>query len=155
MRPEERVTRDGARQAALGELLERYRIAVGRFPGAGAGSGESGGLDAVLPWTRDGSEDAPTLPVLLDALGPLEPSAVAALALGLVEALEPLHAVGAVRGDLKPLNVLLDMRGVGLRPVDFISALGVDGLLHADFGSALDDPLYLAPEQILNISTGP
>ena len=154
MRPEERATRDGARRAVLGELLERYRIAAG-LPSAGAAARGPGGLGAVLPWAGDGRGAAPTLPVLLDALGPLEPAEVAALALGLVEALEPLHTVGAVRGDLKPLNVMLDGRGVGLRPVDFVSALGADGLLHADFGSALDDPLFLAPEQVLGVAAGP
>ncbi len=88
--------------------------------------------------------------------GPLPPEEAVAMGVGLLSALEALHAAGVVHRDLKPSNVFLTRHGC--RILDF----GLARTLPSGIAEAIDaradltgpdvlvgSPRYMAPEQIL------
>jgi hypothetical protein len=150
MRPEEQEACDEAWRAVLAEVLAEYRLVTGdasfavpRRPAEGAA------------WPGGALVEGPALPAVVGALGPLDPPAVAALAIGVAGALDEIHAVGVVRGDLRPDNVLLGADGPGLRVADFSMADGADGSTLAEAGPDFDEPGFLAPEQALGLPIDP
>jgi len=152
MRPEEQVRRDELWRPVLAQVLDDYRAVTGDVSSARPRQGAD---PAASPWAMSGYVDGPALPEIVGVLGPLPPSAVAALAIGIAGALAELHAVGVVRGDLNPVNVLLIEDGLGLRVAGFGMASAADGSTLAEAGWAFDDPGYLAPEQVLGLPVGP
>jgi hypothetical protein len=154
MRPQGRDACEETWRAQLAQVLADYRAVTGETPpvwqrAAGAAAREAS------PWAAPGYAGGTALDQIVAELGPLPPAAAAALAIAAAAALEQLHAVGVVRGDLGPSAVLLDEQGLGLRPAEFVSAHHPrDGTL-AESGAILDDPAYLAPEQVLGTAVGP
>jgi hypothetical protein len=155
MRPEEQDARDGAWRAQFAEVLGEYRAVTGEAAPARPQRTAPADPQEAAQWAMAGYLDGPTLSEVVGVLGPLPPSVVAALAVGLAEALSEIHAVGVVRGDLQPNNVLLAEDGPRLRVAGFGIAAAADGGAVAEAGWAFDDPGYLAPEQVLGLPSGP
>jgi hypothetical protein len=97
--------------------------------------------------------DAPNLNTLVRRKGPLEPDAVAAIGLQILDALEAAHRVGIVHRDVKPSNVL--MNDEMPRLTDFgIARLGDDPGLTST-GVVMGTPAYIAPEYARGEPVGP
>jgi eukaryotic-like serine/threonine-protein kinase len=95
-------------------------------------------------------------PSLLDAVtasGPLPPSAIRRLGLGLAEALQAIHAAGVVHRDLKPSNVLLAADGP--RVIDFGIARAAESSSLTRTGTIMGSAGFMAPEQIIGGDVGP
>jgi serine/threonine protein kinase/tetratricopeptide (TPR) repeat protein len=94
------------------------------------------------------------------AEGALPPNRAVPIALGILSALEALHARGLVHRDLKPSNVFLTEHGVKLldfglaRPLDAGGPEGGDAELTQP-GMLVGTPRYMAPEQIRSEELGP
>ncbi len=97
-----------------------------------------------LPYLVTRFVDGPSLHDVVDGRGPLRGSELRTLALGLLDALECIHAAGVVHRDLKPGNVLLEDGEP--RVIDF----GIAQLTHdvrlTMTGMVFGTPGYLAPE---------
>ena len=105
------------------------------------------------PWLATLYVPGPSLAEAVRADGPLAASAVRTLAVGLVEALQAIHAVGVVHRDLKPANVLL--AGDGPRVIDFgISMLGGANPI-TRVGEVMGTPSFMSPEQLRGDPAGP
>jgi hypothetical protein len=78
--------------------------------------------------------------------GPLDPSTLHGVALGVAAALAAVHAAGVVHRDLKPANVLLSLSGP--RVIDFGIARALDAAWqHTVTGMMVGTPGWMAPEQ--------
>jgi serine/threonine protein kinase/tetratricopeptide (TPR) repeat protein len=95
------------------------------------------------------------------AEGALAPNQAVPIALGILSALEALHARGLVHRDLKPSNIFLTEHGVKLldfglaRPLDTAGdPEAVDAELTQP-GMLVGTPRYMAPEQIRGEELGP
>ena len=88
--------------------------------------------------------DGPTLRAEINERLRLDPSAVARLAIPLLDALHYSHGQGVVHRDIKPSNVILDQRG---RPyvMDFGIAKSAASALKTMTGSILGTPVYISP----------
>ncbi|MFC0842817.1 PQQ-binding-like beta-propeller repeat protein [Streptomyces noboritoensis] len=82
---------------------------------------------------------------------PLEP--VLALAAGLAEGLEVIHAAGVVHRDLKPSNVLLAADGP--RVIDFGISLASEASVLTRTGVMPGTPGFMSPEQLTARPVGP
>ena len=71
------------------------------------------------------------------------------IAIGVLEALEYVHANGVVHRDLKPENVMVDDQGE-IKLIDFGIAGDAEArrLTYANFTAALGTPDYISPEQV-------
>jgi serine/threonine protein kinase len=77
--------------------------------------------------------------------GPLSPSDLHGVALGVVNALAAIHAAGLVHRDLKPSNVVLTLSGP--RVIDFGIARALDAsTTWTTTGTVLGTPGWMAPE---------
>ena len=95
--------------------------------------------------------DGPTLRGRLER-GPLQPDAVAAMAVDLAEALHVVHGLGVVHRDIKPDNVLLSPsptpdREFRAKLADFGIALLADSARLTQPGTVMGTAAYLSPEQ--------
>jgi serine/threonine protein kinase len=88
----------------------------------------------------------PSLDDVVTDEGPLGPDELVRLGLGLVEALEAIHAVGVVHRDLKPGNVLLEDGEPVV--IDFGIAHIADDVRLTSSGLVMGTPGYLSPEVI-------
>jgi len=71
------------------------------------------------------------------------------IALGILEALEYIHANGVVHRDLKPENIMVDAED-NIKLIDFGIASDAEArrLTYANITAALGTPDYIAPEQV-------
>ncbi|MGP4109472.1 protein kinase domain-containing protein [Streptomyces sp. 4N509B] len=155
---EERLARDAAFRARLGETVEAARrvepgpllvpFVDANTGGADAADGDGGDAGAPL-WLATAYVEAPSLARLVAERGPLPAEAARETATALATALATLHDAGLTHGALTPSAVL--MTEDGPRLVDF-------GLAHvprpesASLGDPLlGDPDYLSPERLLGL----
>lgn len=103
--------------------------------------GEAGGIPFVTMEYLKGA----TLRSLLDSRGALPLPLALRIARQLAEGLEAAHAVQVVHRDIKPMNVLFDLRG-DVRIMDF--GLAVPATAAGGAGTVTGTPRYMAPEQI-------
>jgi serine/threonine-protein kinase len=88
-----------------------------------------------------------TLRSLLDGRGRLPLPLVLRIARQVAEGLEAAHAVGVVHRDIKPGNVLFDVRG-DAKIMDFGLAAPATSVIEGEAGSLIGSPRYMSPEQI-------
>ncbi|MFG2935909.1 PQQ-binding-like beta-propeller repeat protein [Streptomyces sp. NPDC048282] len=85
--------------------------------------------------------------------GPWPTRSVLALAAGLAEALEAIHAAGVVHRDLKPSNILLAADGP--KVIDFGISVAVDASALTQTGMTIGTPGFMSPEQLTDQPVGP
>ncbi|MGC9495051.1 protein kinase domain-containing protein [Streptomyces sp. WG7] len=107
---------------------------------------------APTPWVATGYVAGPSLAEVVDQqYGPLPPSSLRVLAVGLVRALQTIHGAGLVHRDLKPSNILVTIDGP--RVIDFgiaraldVSTQSADGFTRT--GAVVGSPGFMSPEQV-------
>ncbi|MFI1956658.1 PQQ-binding-like beta-propeller repeat protein [Streptomyces althioticus] len=111
--------------------------------------------DAERPWMATQYVPGPSLAARIRDEGPLNPTELRRLALGLVEALRDIHRAGVVHRDLKPANVL--MAHDGPRVIDFgISRAAENHNTLTETGQMIGTPPFMSPEQLTDArSVGP
>ncbi|MFW6690207.1 PQQ-binding-like beta-propeller repeat protein [Streptomyces sp. MAR4 CNX-425] len=94
------------------------------------------------------TEYVPGLPLgdAVETHGPWPEHGVLALAAGLAEALEAIHAAGVVHRDLKPSNVLLAQDGP--RVIDFGISVAAEASVLTQTGTVIGTPGFMSPEQL-------
>ncbi len=102
-------------------------------------------VDGLVPWLATAYVPGPSLSDAVREQGPLPSASVLALAAGLAEGLNAIHAAGLIHRDLKPTNVLL--ADDGPRVIDFgISrAAEATALTHADL--VIGSPGFMSPSR--------
>jgi serine/threonine protein kinase len=108
---------------------------------------------APQPWLVTAYIDGPSLADSVSTHGPMPADAVVALAAGLAEGLEAIHAVGVVHRDLKPSNVLLASDGP--RIIDFGIARAADSTWRTGSSDIIGSPGFMSPEQAKGLECGP
>jgi hypothetical protein len=102
--------------------------------------------EAATPWLATEYVPGPSLSAAVREHGPLPLDSVRALAAGLAEALEAIHAAGVVHRDLKPSNVLLAADGP--RVIDFGISRAAEATELTRTGMVVGSPGFMSPEQI-------
>ncbi|MFG2294252.1 protein kinase [Streptomyces sp. NPDC048603] len=103
--------------------------------------------DGRPPWLATAYVSGPSLNDAVRAHGPWPGQSVLALAAGVAEALEAIHAQDVVHRDLKPSNVLLSPDGP--RVIDFGISVVSDGATELTrTGFMVGTPGFMAPEQL-------
>ncbi|WP_205825751.1 serine/threonine-protein kinase [Microbispora catharanthi] len=105
------------------------------------------------PWLATAYVPGVSLEDAVNEHGPWPEESVLALAAGLAEALESIHAAGVVHRDLKPSNVLL--AGDGPRVIDFGISLATEGGSLTKTGITMGTPGFMSPEQLKGTRVGP
>jgi hypothetical protein len=105
-------------------------------------------LDAGRPYYVTEYVPGPTVQEAVDEAGPMTGRQLEALAVGVAEALEAIHAAGVVHRDLKPSNVLLSPAGP--KVIDFGIARPVDATTLTQTGKLIGSVNWLSPEQLQN-----
>jgi Protein kinase domain len=112
------------------------------------------GVDSDRPYLVTAYFEGPTLQALVRERGPMSPSEVGLLAVGVAAALSAIHAAGLVHRDLKPGNVLLS--AAGPRVIDFGVARAVNDRSGPTTGAGRPGtPEFMAPEQLDGAPVGP
>ena len=109
-------------------------------------------LDAPTPWLATAYVAGPSLADAVASHGPLPVSSVFALAAGLAEGLEAIHAAGIVHRDLKPSNVLLAEDGP--RVIDFGISRAAEESPLTGTGLVIGSPGFMSPEQAQGRTVG-
>jgi len=109
--------------------------------------------EGAVPWLATAYVAGPSLAEAVEAQGPLPPDSVLALAAGLAEGLQAIHAAGVVHRDLKPSNVLLAADGP--RVIDFGISRAREASMLTQTGTVMGSPGYLSPEQAEGQVVGP
>ncbi|WP_419998977.1 WD40 repeat domain-containing serine/threonine protein kinase [Streptomyces boninensis] len=109
--------------------------------------------EAESPWLATAFIDGVSLHDLVAERGPLGDAEVRALAAGLAEGLEAVHACGLVHRDLKPGNVI--MTDDGPRIIDFGIAQLLDASALTSTGVVVGTFSFMSPEQIRDDAVGP
>jgi eukaryotic-like serine/threonine-protein kinase len=109
--------------------------------------------EGAVPWLATAYVAGPSLAEAVEAQGPLPPDSVLALAAGLAEGLQAIHAAGVVHRDLKPSNVLLAADGP--RVIDFGISRAREASMLTQTGTVMGSPGYLSPEQAEGHVVGP
>ena len=110
-------------------------------------------LDGPVPWLATAYVPGPSLADAVSEHGPLPLSSVLALAKGLAEGLNAIHAAGVVHRDLKPANVLLAEDGP--RVIDFGISRAVEASALTHTGFVVGSPGFMSPEQAEGREVGP
>ncbi len=110
-------------------------------------------VDGPVPWLATAYVPGPSLADAVSQHGPLPPRSVLALAAGLAEGLNAIHAAGVVHRDLKPANVLLAEDGP--RVIDFGISRAVEASALTHTGFVVGSPGFMSPEQAEGREVGP
>jgi serine/threonine protein kinase len=106
-----------------------------------------------MPWLATAYVAGPSLSEAVGEQGPLPLASVLALAAGLAEGLEAIHAAGVVHRDLKPSNVLLAQDGP--RMIDFGISRAAEATILTHPGIVMGSPGFMSPEQAEARTIGP
>jgi eukaryotic-like serine/threonine-protein kinase len=99
------------------------------------------------PWFAAEYVRGLTLTEYINEYGPLAADSVAALGIGLVEALSAIHEAGILHRDLKPSNILLGRDGP--KVIDFgLAAMLADPGDLTRSSETIGTPVCMAPEQV-------
>ncbi|MEO3749776.1 extracellular solute-binding protein [Streptomyces sp. B6B3] len=109
--------------------------------------------EGAEPWLATAYVPGMSLAEAVAEHGPWPPASLAALAAGLGEALEAIHAAEVVHRDLKPPNVLIAADGP--RVIDFGISVATESTALTQTGMAVGTPGYMAPEQLSGDHVGP
>ena len=110
-------------------------------------------IDAPVPWLATAYVPGLSLADTITRHGSLPATSVLALAAGLAEGLEAIHAVGIVHRDLKPSNVLLAEDGP--RIIDFGISRAAEATMLTGTGTVFGSPSFMSPEQARGQRVGP
>src|SRR5690242_649272 len=111
-------------------------------------------VDGPVAWMATAYVPGPSLAEAVDNHGPLPEASLLALAAGLAESLNAIHAAGVVHRDLKPSNVLLAEDGP--RVIDFgISRAAESSTMLTQAGLVVGSPGFMSPEQAMGGEIGP
>ena len=110
-------------------------------------------LDSPVPWLVTAYVPGASLSEAVEEQGPLPVGALLALAAGLAEGLNAIHAAGVIHRDLKPSNVLLAPDGP--RIIDFGISSAVDATSLTGTGLMIGSPGFMSPEQAEGMPVGP
>ena len=102
-------------------------------------------VDGPVAWMATAYVPGPSLAEAVDTHGPLPEASLLALAAGLAESLNAIHAVGVVHRDLKPSNVLLAEDGP--RVIDFGISRATESTMLTQAGLVVGSPGFMSPEQ--------
>jgi eukaryotic-like serine/threonine-protein kinase len=109
--------------------------------------------DGAVPWLATAYVPGPSLEAAVAEHGPLPARSVLALAAGLAEGLDAVHAAGLVHRDVKPSNVLLSADGPRL--IDFGIAWDAQSTVLTMAGTIFGSPHYVSPEYATGQEFGP
>ena len=110
-------------------------------------------VDGPVAWMATAYVPGPSLAEAVDTHGPLPEASLLALAAGLAESLNAIHAAGVVHRDLKPSNVLLAEDGP--RVIDFGISRAVESTMLTQAGLVVGSPGFMSPEQATGYEVGP
>src|ERR1700683_3752019 len=110
-------------------------------------------LDGAVPGLATAYVPGPSLTDAVRQHGPFPARTLLALAAGLAESLNAIHAAGVVHRDLKPSNVLLAEDGPRVIDFGISEAAEASALTGADV--VIGSPGVLSPEQVLGNDIGP
>ena len=110
-------------------------------------------VDGPVAWMATAYVPGPSLAEAVDMHGPLPEASVLALAAGLAESLNAIHAAGVVHRDLKPSNVLLAEDGP--RVIDFGISRAAESTMLTQAGLVVGSPGFMSPEQATGYEVGP
>ncbi|MGZ0203370.1 serine/threonine-protein kinase, partial [Streptomyces sp. RM1] len=143
-----RYAQDPVFRARFRQEIEAARRVSGAFTAAVVDADP----EAESPWMATQYVPGRSLAARIRDQGPLRPSELRPLALGLVEALRDIHRAGVVHRDLKPANVL--MAEDGPRVIDFgISRAAENHLTLTETGQVIGTPPFMSPEQFTDART--
>ena len=156
----------GGRQVAVKVIRPQLAEDVGfraRFAREVAAARKVGGLftaqvvdadlDGPVPWLVTAYVPGAPLSEAVEQEGPLPTATVLALAAGLAEGLNAIHAAGVIHRDLKPSNVLLAADGPRIIDFGIASAAGATSLTGT--GLMIGSPGFMSPEQAEGMTVGP
>src|SRR5206468_3831528 len=110
-------------------------------------------VDSPVAWMATAYVPGPSLAEAVDTYGPLPEASLLALAAGLAESLNAIHAAGLVHRDLKPSNVL--MAEDGPRVIDFGISRAMEASTVTSTGMVVGSPGFMSPEQAEGHEVGP
>jgi hypothetical protein len=110
-------------------------------------------LDSPVPWLVTEYVPGVSLTEAVEQAGPLPDRTVLAMAAGLAEGLNAIHAAGVIHRDLKPGNVL--MAPDGPRIIDFGISSAAEAAALTDTGVFIGSPGFMSPEQAEGMPVGP
>jgi serine/threonine protein kinase len=110
-------------------------------------------LDGPVPWLVTAYVPGAPLSEAVEQEGPLPTATVLALAAGLAEGLNAIHAAGVIHRDLKPSNVLLAPDGPRIIDFGISSAAGATSLTGT--GLMIGSPGFMSPEQAEGMTVRP
>jgi hypothetical protein len=110
-------------------------------------------LDGPEPWLVAAYVPGVSLAEAVEREGPLPPATVLALAAGLAEGLNAIHAAAIIHGDLKPSDVLLAPDGPRIIGFGISSAVRATSL--TGIGLMIGSPGFMSPEQAEGMTIGP
>ncbi len=138
------------------EFRERFRREVDvarRVSGLFTAPVIDADLDGPVPWLATAYVKGLSLAEAVSSHGPLPTGSVLALAAGLAEGLNAIHAAGVVHRDLKPSNVLL--ADDGPRVIDFGISRAMEASVLTQSGTVMGSPGFMSPEQAVGGVVGP